>query len=100
MSFAGCTGVLVDTALQQVEGVPPVQGLVVAATGNGTMHQALEAAMQRASIAGVRVVRASRCVYGRVLPTASARFADSAGLTPVKARIAMLLDLMRADVGD
>ena len=99
MSFAGCTGALVDTALQRVEGIPPAQGLVVAATGNGTLHHALEAALQRASLAGVKVVRASRCVYGRVLPTVSARFTDSAGLTPVKARISMLLDLMRAGVG-
>jgi L-asparaginase len=43
---------------------------------------------------GVKVVRASRCGEGRVLPVAGSAFADSQGLSPVKARVALMLDLM------
>ena len=70
------------------------RGLVVAATGNGTIHVGLEAALRRAQAQGVRVVRASRCASGRVLPTNNSEFAHSHGLSPVKARIALMLDLM------
>lgn len=71
-----------------------VQGLVVAATGNGTLHQDLEAALLEAQAAGVRVVRATRCLEGRVLPRHGDVIADSQGLSPVKARVALMLQLM------
>ncbi|MBA4328809.1 MAG: asparaginase [Polaromonas sp.] len=71
-----------------------VQGLVVAGTGNGTLHHALEAALLQAQAAGVRVVRATRCLEGRVLPRAGDTLADSLGLSPVKARVALMLDLL------
>ncbi len=71
-----------------------VQGLVVAGTGNGTLHHALEAALLEAQAQGVRVVRATRCLEGRVLPHAGDKLADSQGLSPVKARVALLLALM------
>jgi L-asparaginase len=72
-----------------------VRGLVVAGTGNGTIHHDLEAALRRAIQAGVNVVRSTRCANGRVLPTAQSEFAHSNGLSPVKARIALMLDLMQ-----
>jgi L-asparaginase len=79
-------------------GAPAVQGLVVAATGNGTLHFALEAALIRAQAAGVRVVIASRCllgsVAGSVVTKPDAVFQDSQGLTPVKARVALMLELI------
>jgi len=75
-------------------GAPPVQGLVVAATGNGTLHHSLEAALQRAVAQGVRVVRATRCVEGRVWPRPGDAWPDSQGLTPVKARLALMLELV------
>ncbi|MDQ3271588.1 MAG: asparaginase, partial [Pseudomonadota bacterium] len=68
--------------------------LVVAGTGNGTLHHALEAALLQAQTQGVRVVRATRCLEGRVLPHAGDVFADSQGLSPVKARVALMLALM------
>ncbi len=71
-----------------------VQGLVVAGTGNGTLHHALEAALLEAQAQGVRVVRATRCLEGRVLPKAGDLLADSQGLSPVKARVALLLALL------
>jgi L-asparaginase len=71
-----------------------VQGLVVAATGNGTLHHELEAALLQAQAAGVRVVRATRCLEGRVLPRAGDAIGDSQGLSPVKARVDLLLQLI------
>ncbi|PTT22097.1 asparaginase [Acidovorax sp. HMWF029] len=71
-----------------------VRGLVVACTGNGTIHHALEAALLRAQHAGVRVVRATRCAEGQVLPKPGDVLPDSQGLSPVKARVALLLDLL------
>jgi L-asparaginase len=71
-----------------------VQGLVVAATGNGTLHHALESALLEAQLAGVKVVRATRCLNGRVLPRPDDRLPDSKGLSPVKARVELILQLM------
>ena len=74
-----------------------VQGLVVAATGNGTLHRALEAALREARERGVAVLRSSRCLDGAVLEAHDADALPGAGaLTPVKARIELLLQLMRA----
>jgi L-asparaginase len=70
------------------------QGLVVAGTGNGTLHHALEAALLEAQEQGVRVVRATRCLEGRVLPHAGDLLADAQGLSPVKARVALILALL------
>jgi L-asparaginase len=75
-------------------GAPPVRGLVVAATGNGTLHHALEAALQRAVAQGVRVVRASRCAQGRIWPQPGDAWPDSQGLSPVKARLHLMLELV------
>lgn len=89
MSYAGASGAVVEALLVQ-----GVRGLVVAGTGNGTLHQALEAALCKAQAAGVKVVRASRCANGRVLPMFESAIADSQGLSPVKARVALMLDLL------
>jgi L-asparaginase len=94
MNYAGGSAAVVDALLQPLSGVAPLQGLVVAGTGNGTLHVELAAALQRAEQAGVKVLRASRCGEGRVLPVAGSAFADSHGLSPVKARVALMLDLM------
>jgi L-asparaginase len=94
MNYAGGSAAVVDALLQPLPGVAPLRGLVVAGTGNGTVHVDLMDALQRAEQAGVRVLRASRCGEGRVLPVAGSAFADSQGLSPVKARVALMLDLM------
>ncbi|CAN7272177.1 asparaginase [Variovorax paradoxus] len=95
-SHAGASGGLVDLLLQErASGVAePVRGLVVAATGNGTVHHALEAAALRAQDAGVAVLRATRCANGRILPKPGDPLRDAGALTPVKARIALMLELM------
>lgn len=94
MNYAGGSAAVVDALLQTLPGAAPLQGLIVAGTGNGTLHVELAAALQRAEQAGVRVLRASRCGEGRVLPVPGSAFADSNGLSPVKARVALMLDLM------
>ena len=91
MSYAGADGTVVRALLKA-----GVKGLVVAATGNGTVHQDLEAALVLAMQQGVKVVRATRCAEGRLLPGANDALPAAPGLTPVKARIALMLALMRA----
>ena len=74
-----------------------VRGLVVATTGNGTLHAALEHALREATRAGVAVLRATRCLEGGIVETAAQAAAGlpSAGaLTPVQARIELMLRLM------
>lgn len=90
VSHAGASGLLVDALVRD-----GVDGLVVACTGNGTLHRDLEAALLRAQGRGVRVVRSTRCAEGRVLPKPGDALPDSQGLSPVKARISLLLELMR-----
>ena len=97
MNYAGATGTIVDAlvSLESCQSVGiPVQGLVVAGTGNGTVHQDLEAALFRAQAAGVKVMLATRCTSGRILPKLGTAFPDSQGLSPVKARVALMLALL------
>lgn len=75
------------------------RGIVVAATGNGTLHRALETALGEAMARGVRIVRATRCARGRVIPDGSNPIPDSAGLSPVKARLTLALTLFAEDAG-
>ena len=89
MSYAGATGGIVEALVAQ-----GVTGIVVAGTGNGTIHHALLDALLKAHAAGVKVLRATRCLNGRVLATTGDVIPDSNGLSPVKARVALMLDLM------
>ncbi len=70
--------------------------LVAAGTGNGTLHADLEAALIRAQAAGVKIVRATGCAHGRVVPHSGGWIADSNGLSPVKARVTLMLALLGA----
>jgi len=89
MNYAGANARTVQALVQQ-----GVRGVVVAATGNGTLHHALLAGLLDAQAAGVKVVRSTRCLDGKILPLAGDAIPDSKGLSPVKARIALMLDLM------
>jgi L-asparaginase len=89
MSHAGADGAIVRALCAS-----GVQGLVVAATGNGTLHHALEAALLEAQASGVRVLRSTRCRNGRVLSAADEALPSSDDLTPVKARVELLLQLL------
>jgi L-asparaginase len=90
LSHAGASGSMVDLLVRD-----GVHGLVVACTGNGTVHYALEQALLRAQAAGVRVVRATRCGEGQVLPKRGDTMPHSQGLSPVKARISLMLELLQ-----
>ncbi len=74
-----------------------VNGLVLAATGNGTVHQALQPALDQAVARGVPVWRATRCASGVIVgPDAG----PAAAMTPWQARVDLLLTLLlrrRAD---
>lgn len=70
-----------------------VRGIVVAGTGNGSVHEELVLALERARQAGVRVALAARCGLP-VVAYASQPFAALDGLSPVKARWALALDLL------
>ena len=75
------------------------QGLVLAATGNGTLHRDLQAAALQAMARGVRVVRASRCAQGVIIADAADPIA-ALPLSPVKARLALVLDLLAGAAAD
>ena len=93
-----------------------VQGLVVAGTGNGTIHQAMEQALLQARAQGVSVWHTTRCLEGQLVglpvgqgvPSVQASSDEIAAhvikvgaeggldavlLPPSKARIAMMLQL-------
>jgi L-asparaginase len=70
-----------------------VAGIVVAGTGNGTLHASLEAALAEAVARGVRVVRSTRCIGGAVVGD-EARFPSAGALTPAQARVALMLELL------
>lgn len=89
LNHAGAGGAIVRALVAD-----GVAGLVVAGTGNGSLHHALEAALVEAQQRGVAVRRSSRCPQGRVLAQEGAALPAADGLSPVKARIALLLELM------
>ena len=72
------------------------RGLVLAGTGNGSVHAAVKAAAGRAMAQGVRVLRASRCQLGGVVGGAPDDLPSAGTLTPVQARIELMLDLLVA----
>jgi L-asparaginase len=88
MSHAGATAATVNALVAS-----GAQGLVVAATGNGTVHRELIPALLQAQASGVKVLRASRCSEGGIIPQAKDEL-PSTNLSPVKARIELLLQLL------
>lgn len=71
-----------------------VSGIVVAGTGNGSLHHDLQAALAAAASSGVAVRLASRCGNARVVPYAGQAFATLDAATPAQARLALALDLL------
>jgi len=88
---AGTDGRAVDLLVQG-----GVAGIVVAATGNGTLHRRLEQALVRARARGVAVLRSSRCLDGSIIAGEADTLAAAGDLTPVKARVELILTLLRA----
>jgi L-asparaginase len=90
VSHAGASGAVVEALRAQ-----GVDGLVVAGTGNGSLHHALEAALRSAQAAGVVVQRCTRVADGAVLPTGHHdALPISEARTPAQARIELMLALM------
>ena len=72
------------------------QGLVIAGTGNGSVHRQVLEAARRAEAQGVRVWRASRCLLGGVVGSPPGALPSAGPLTPAQARVELLLDLLAA----
>ena len=71
-------------------------GIVIAGTGNGSVHRELAEAARRAIVARVPVRRASRCLLGGVVGEPADALPSTGTLTPVQARIELMLDLLAA----
>jgi L-asparaginase len=90
LNHAGCDGAMADAAV-----AAGARGLVVAGTGHGSISARLQAALERARAQGVRVVRASRCAFGPVLPHPGEAADDVAGeLSAPQARVELMLRLL------
>jgi len=77
-------------------------GIVVAATGNGRVHGALEAPLREAMARGCAVLRSTRCLDGTVIDAVAASGTDipSAGaLTPQQARVELIVRLLERGGG-
>jgi L-asparaginase len=71
-----------------------VRGIVVAATGNGTVHRELETALQAAQAAGVAVMRSTRCIAGGIVGQPAGALPSAGALTPAQARVELMLRLL------
>ena len=89
MSHAGASGTVVRALCSA-----GVKGLVVACTGNGTVHCEIEAALDEAMRQGVQVLRSTRMNNGSVLRTAQDALPTADDLTPSKARVELMLRLL------
>lgn len=96
MNYAGVGGEPVLSMLRDRAAKSRLKGLVVAGTGNGTVHEDLSRALEKAQLAGVRVVRTSRCANGRVLASGRNEFSAATGLSAPKARIELMLKLFES----
>lgn len=72
-----------------------VKGLVVASTGNGTVHHSLLSALAQAQAQGVVVRLTTRCAEGQIVGQAAALQSAPAGLNAYKARVSLMLDLLQ-----
>lgn len=116
LSHADADGWLVDAALRQsqfdasaeamahapprhAQTLWPLRGLVVAATGHGTVNAGLAAALQRAAAQGVVVWRSSRVARGGVTPREGDVWPAAGTLTPAQARVVLQLRLLAGQAG-
>jgi L-asparaginase len=98
VSYVGSDGVAIDAFVQA-----GAKGLVSAATGGGRPSPAEDAALDRATSAGVVVCQSSRVGSGRVVRAPSLRkrgIVAGDNLTPWKARVLLALALTRTSDAD
>ena len=96
INHAGAQGQNVRDMLQSSR---PPKGLVVAGTGNGTVHQGLEQALKEAQAQGVRMLRTTRCALGQVQALPDDVFDSVPDMTPVQARVGLQLALIKEALG-
>ena len=94
-NHAGADGQIVRALL--AKGQPRLHGLVVAATGSGTVSVDLEAALVEASQQGVVVWVSSRCAWGQAHFHERKDWGVATTLSPAKALVALALQLMAAE---
>lgn len=88
-SHAGARGATLDALV-----AAGAKGIVLAGTGNGSVHAALLAAARRAQQQGVAVCRASRCIAGGVVGAPADALPSAGDATPAQARVQLLLRLV------
>jgi len=91
ISHAGADGAIVSALVAL-----GARGLVVAGTGNGTLHHTLHEALLAAQRVGVRVLRCTRCAEGAVVGQTEGALTSAGALSPVKARVELMLQLLAA----
>jgi L-asparaginase len=92
-SYAGVSRIAVDALV-----AAGVRGIVVAGTGNGSIHAIVQQALAEAAAKGVAIVRASRAGSGHVMHNGAAKddalgFVSAGTLNPYKARVLLALAL-------
>ncbi len=92
VNHAGATG---DNVRDMMNAKHPPAAWVVAGTGNGTLHHALQSALSDAQSRGARVVRTTRCALGHVTDLPDDAFMSAGQLTPVQSRVALQLALIK-----
>jgi L-asparaginase len=88
LNHAQASGSIVRALLAASSNADPLRGIVVAGTGNGTVSESLQSALDEAQSKGVEVVIASRCAWGGIH--------DASALSAVKTRIELMLKLLSA----
>jgi L-asparaginase len=88
-SHAGFDAALVDAAV-----AAGFHGLLLAGTGNGTLHEQLAAAVGRAQQAGLALRLSTRCASGRVVGSAGRSLPLARGASAAQGRLHLMLDLM------
>lgn len=96
MNHAGADGRLVSALLAQSAssvGVDRLRGIILSGTGQGTYSERLGVALRQAREQGVKVWRSTRAAWGLVRPVTGEVF-PGVPWSPVKARVAMMLDFL------
>ena len=98
-SYAGVSRIAVDALV-----AAGVRGIVVAGTGNGSIHVSMQQALADAASQGVAVVRSSRVGSGHVMRNGAAAddalgFISAGSLNPYKARVLLMLALAAGGTG-
>ena len=99
VSYAGVSRIGVDALV-----AAGVRGIVVAGTGNGSIHASVQQALADAVSQGVVVVRSSRVGSGHVMRNGAASddalgFVTAGSLNPYKARVLLMLALAAGGTG-